>query len=221
MYVVMVIVVAPPYHHYGQIDSRGYLYLQHYTYTHTRGRTSISAPCPSMIPPLSRRKMRLQPPILHRHTAPHPPLQHSTPIQTPHLPPLDPQLTRIWALPTRLVLRHTIAIPIKQPQMLARSAHTHVLPFQLALLGPATLTQEEHPRAVNGPVAEEARAGEVKGPRCQRVREVVAYRGCGRLALASWSRTAKVAVLIRGSMPPGPPFLARFCIRDVEEKGVW
>ena len=47
--------------------------------------------------------------------------------------------------------------------MLARSAHRHVLALELELLGAASLAQEEHPGAVDGPVSQEAVAGEVEG----------------------------------------------------------
>jgi hypothetical protein len=143
--------------------------MTQYSYT-----SSTSIPRPPMIPPLPPRKIRLQPRILHRHTPPHAPLNHRTPIQSSHLPTLHTQPTRIRALPTSLLFTNPVAVSVQQAQVLARRAHTHVLALELAFLGRAPLAQEEHPGAVDGPVAQEAVAGEVEWARGERVGKVVA-----------------------------------------------
>lgn len=65
--------------------------------------------------------------------------------------------------------------------MLARGFHRHVLALEIALFGPAAAAQEEEPRAVDGPVAEGAVAGEEEGARGEGVGEVVADCGWGVL----------------------------------------
>lgn len=68
--------------------------------------------------------------------------------------------------------------------MLACCAHGHVLSLEFALFVPASFAEEEHPGAVNGPVAEGAIAGEVEGAGCEGVGEVVADV-CWRV-VSSW-----------------------------------
>jgi hypothetical protein len=57
--------------------------------------------------------------------------------------------------------------------VLARRAHRHVLALELEGFGGAALAQEEHPCAVDSPVAQEAVTGEVEGAGREGVREVV------------------------------------------------
>jgi len=120
---------------------------------------------PTMIPSLPRGKIRLTPRILHRHTSPNPSLHHSRPIQPSNLLPLNTKSSCIGTLASSLRLAHFVAIRVEQTQVLARCTHRHVLALEVELLGAAALAQEEHPGAVDGPVAEEAVAGEVEGPR--------------------------------------------------------
>lgn len=110
--------------------------------------------------------------------------------------------------------------------MLAGGPHGLVLTLEVALLVPATATQEEKPCTMDSPMAEGAKAGKVEGARGQRVREMVADGSwlivsllyglrwiAGRWGVPVWSD-----VLIRGSVPGPLPFL-RFIIRDVDENG--
>jgi hypothetical protein len=69
-------------------------------------------PHPPMIPPLATRKIRLHPRILDRHTSPYTPLKHSTTIQPANLPAPNTQPTRIGALATSFLFRHTVAVVI-------------------------------------------------------------------------------------------------------------
>lgn len=131
-----------------------------------------------MIPPIPTREIRLHLSILDGHAPPDSPLQHGTPIQPAHLPALDTQPRGIGALAARLLFRNAVAVLVEEPQVLARSAHAHVLALEIALLGPAALAQEEQPGAVDGPVAEVAVAAEVQGAGGQRVGEVVADVCC-------------------------------------------
>lgn len=58
--------------------------------------------------------------------------------------------------------------------MLACSAHRGILALELERFGGAAFAQEEQPRAVDGPVAQRAGAGEVQGAWGEGVGEVVA-----------------------------------------------
>jgi hypothetical protein len=129
-----------------------------------------------MVPPVTARVIRLYLGVLNGHTAPNSPLQHSTPVQSSHLPAPDTQAASIRALTTSLFLRHLVAVCVHQSQVLACGAHGHVLTLQFALLGPAAFAQKQHPGAVDSPMSEESVAGEVQWAWCQRVRKVVADR---------------------------------------------
>ncbi|KAH7552790.1 hypothetical protein BM1_08741 [Bipolaris maydis] len=138
------------------------IYIPYPSYQNTnKPPTNALIPRPSMIPPLPRRKIRLHPRILDRHTPPDAPLKHSTTIQPADVPALDAQPARIRALAPRLVLRHPIPFIVQKPQVLARSPHAVVLALQLAFFGRPALAQEEQPRAVDGPVPQRAVARKV------------------------------------------------------------
>lgn len=79
----------------------------------------------------------------------------------------------------RLGLVYFVAVAVHQPQVLACGPHGHVLPLELELLCGALLALEEHPGAVDGPVAQGAVAGEVEGAGREGMGEVVADGGCG------------------------------------------
>jgi hypothetical protein len=187
-----------------------------------------------MVPPLPARVIRLRPSILDGHAAPNPPLNHRTPVQPTNITAPDTQPPGIRALATRLLFADLVAIRVHQAQVLARRAHRHVLALQLALLGPAALAQEQHPRAVDRPVAEVAVTREVERARGERVREVVAdvcwrtarlvvglalYLAQNRMAIGIHASDAgclvECDVLIRGSFMT---FLDRFSRRAVDEK---
>ena len=188
-----------------------------------------------MVPPLPAREIRLRPSILDGHAAPNPPLDHRTPVQPTDITAPDTQPPGIRALATGLLFADLVAVRVHQAQVLARRAHRHVLALQLALLGPAALAQEEHPRAVNRPVAEVAVAREVERARGEGVREVVAnvcwrtvrlvlvslylYLARNRVAIGIRNSVAgclvECDVLIRGSFMT---FLDRFSRRAVDEK---
>jgi hypothetical protein len=97
---------------------------------------------PPMIPPVPRRKIRLQSRILHGHAPPNPPLDHCTAVQPAHIPALASQGSRIGSLPARLMLLDNIAPTVQEPQVLARRAHAHVLALELEGLGGAPAAQE-------------------------------------------------------------------------------
>jgi hypothetical protein len=67
-------------------------------------------------------------------------------------------------LATSFLRLDSIAVVVEEAQMFACVAHRHVLAFEFALFGPAALTEEEEPGAVDGPVAERAGTGEVERP---------------------------------------------------------
>lgn len=101
-------------------------------------------PLPIVIPRLLRRGIRLKPRILNRH-------------------PLEP----INAL---LLHGHPVQVPLAPAaranglaQLLAGVEHAGVHPAALLLNGLVLLAAEEHPGAVDGPVAEVALAGHAQG----------------------------------------------------------
>jgi hypothetical protein len=142
-------------------------------------------PCPLMIPTLPTRIIRLHPRILNRHAPPNPPLNHRTPIQPTHLTASHAQSPCIRTLAAGLFLADFVAVRVHQTQMLACSAHRHVL------------AQEEHPCAVDCPVAQVAVAREVEGAWCERVREVVADVCWVELVSASMSGCVQAIPLLR------------------------
>lgn len=104
-----------------------------------------------MIPPLPRRRLRLQPPILNgKQIRKHTTLVHRDPEEFG--PPL--------------------AAP--RPQLLARRRHRLLLPLQLQLARAPLLRLVQLPGAVDGPVAQGAAAGEFQGARGEGVVEEVA-----------------------------------------------
>jgi len=116
-----------------------------------------------MIPTLPPRPLRLHPRILNRNPLPNAFLPHGRPKQPALILPLSSQ-----------PIQRTHPILSHQPQFLTRIAHGPELPLQLQLGGLALLAFEQHPGAVDGPVAEVAETGEAEGTWAARFEEEVA-----------------------------------------------
>lgn len=110
-----------------------------------------------MIPPLSRRVISLQTPILNR------------------------EQIRENALLDHRLAEQPASIARTSAQLLTRSLHTLVLALELEFLGPTLLRLEQLPGAVDCPVAEVAVSGEAERARGQWVVEEVADECCGCL----------------------------------------
>lgn len=107
-----------------------------------------------MIPPLSRRILRLQTRILNRE-------------QIIENPLLDHRLAE-----------QSAPITGTSTQLLTRKLHALILALELEFVGPALLGLEELPGAVDCPVAEVAVSGEAERARGERVVEEVADECC-------------------------------------------
>ena len=114
-----------------------------------------------MIPPLSRRVICLQAPILDRE-----------------------QVGKNTLLVHGLA-EQSASVTGTGAQLLARRLHGLVLALELEFLVAALLRLEELPGAVDGPVAEVAVAREAEGARGERVVEEVADESYGKLLVIS------------------------------------
>lgn len=105
---------------------------------------------PIMIPPLGRRIIGLQTPILNReHISKDPLLNHG-------------------------LAKQSAPITSTSTQFLTSSLHAVVLTLEFELAVPALLGLEQLPGSMDGPVAEVAVSGEAERTRCQWVVEKVA-----------------------------------------------
>lgn len=143
------------------------------SYARTRSFPSPSTPYlsrPRVIPPFPRRRLRLDPRILNRHPFENAILHHCNAVQPAHLLGIAP----LRILPELGPLLRRQPLVIDQTQRFAGGGHAIVLALQLEFALFAALVDIAVPGAVDGPVAEEAGAGEAEGPRGEGVLEVVA-----------------------------------------------
>lgn len=113
-----------------------------------------------MIPPLSRRVISLQTPVLDRE-----------------------QIVENALLDHRLA-EQPASIAGTSAQLLTRGLHTLILTLELEFLLTALLRLQQLPGAVDGPVPEVAVAGEAKRAGCYWVVKEVADEGCRHIVLA-------------------------------------
>lgn len=145
-------------------------------------------PRPPMIPTFLGGRVGLNSGILNGNALPDIILQHGNLVQSPLS---TPRPILLCTLSTRLCGRLSIrdlllrrqSVSINQSQCFTRVSHGIVLSFELPF---AFLTQGvlvPHPRAMNGPVAEEACAREAQRPGGERVVEKVADEGHSGVAV--------------------------------------
>ena len=136
-----------------------------------------------MVPSVPWWCIRLSSRILNRHAVPDALLLHCDPVQPSNLPlPLGrhPQIGgrklfgRGGCPRDRRIGRYRQSILSNQAECLARRAHALVLPLKLRLLPLSCAPLVELPGAVDGPVAESAKAGEAEWSWRERMREMVA-----------------------------------------------
>jgi hypothetical protein len=103
-----------------------------------------------MVPAILRRRLRLYPSVLNRHTTPDARLLHGQSVQLADLVAL------CHALADLQPLFRGQAVGVDEAQSFAGVGHAVVLPFELELVLFALFVLVELPGAVDGPVAEGA-----------------------------------------------------------------